>query len=68
MQENYILSFRKRFGMSKEKFASIAGVSRNTVSRWERGITKIPLYVGFVFTCIALDLKPYGKNKNDETR
>ena len=28
---------RKRLGLSQEKLAEALGVSRNTISRWERG-------------------------------
>lgn len=32
-----IYSVRKRLGLSQEKLAEALGVSRNTISRWERG-------------------------------
>lgn len=32
-----IYAIRKKLGLSQEKLAEVLGVSRNTISRWERG-------------------------------
>lgn len=37
VQVEDICSARKRLGLSQEKLAEALGVSRNTISRWERG-------------------------------
>lgn len=34
-----ISKYRSRLGLSQEKFAELVGVSRNTISRIERGLT-----------------------------
>lgn len=37
VQAGDICSVRKKLGLSQEKLAEALGVSRNTISRWERG-------------------------------
>lgn len=37
VQEAEVRSIRKKLGLSQEKLAEKLGVTRNTVSRWERG-------------------------------
>jgi len=37
VQETDVRSARKKLGLSQEKLAEKLGVSRNTVSRWEKG-------------------------------
>jgi len=38
----HLLFFRKHFSLSQEAAADLAGVSRVTWSRWEKGHTPIP--------------------------
>lgn len=40
IQEQDLCTLRKRLGLSQEKMAEKLGVSRNTISRWERGSFK----------------------------
>lgn len=42
MNRDEILEARKRLGMSVQQMADRLGVHRDTYSKWERGVQKIP--------------------------
>lgn len=37
MNASEIKELRKKLGLAQEKFATLVGVSRNTVTKWEKG-------------------------------
>ena len=53
----YIRSRRKNIGLTQKELAEKAGVSTNTVARWERGETE-PSFSDFLRVCVALGINP----------
>ena len=50
-------ALRLRHALTQEQIAPIYGVSKKTVSSWERGETQIPLaYYGWVAFCLVDDV------------
>ena len=43
---------REALGYSQEKLAKVLGIHAMTLSRWERGILEVPLYMGFALRTI----------------
>jgi transcriptional regulator with XRE-family HTH domain len=54
MESHELKQWRKRTGYSQGKLARILGVDVMTVSRWERGIMKAPLFLKLALAYIEL--------------
>ena len=67
----YIRSRRKNIGLTQKELAEKAGVSTNTVARWERGETE-PSFSDFLRVCVVLGMKMEDfvekENSNDKRR
>lgn len=51
-------AWRKRLGMTATAAAEALGCARNSISAWEIGRAKIPLYVALACAAIEAGLKP----------
>ncbi len=43
---------REALGYSQEHLARVLGIHAMTLSRWERGVLEVPLYMGFALRTI----------------
>ena len=66
MTDNYIKSFRRRFGWSQKKLANESGVSISAIKSWETGRTVPPRWIELVFGSILYQIPPY-KQYNKES-
>ena len=54
---NHLKEYRARLGVNQQQMGAMAGVSRQTISQIERGVTKISLEtLAAVAACLACDL------------
>lgn len=57
MTPTQLKTIRRRLGLSQAALARKLGVSRNTVTRWEMGLHRIPLMAAHLIRRIAEEEK-----------
>jgi transcriptional regulator with XRE-family HTH domain len=56
MTPNELKRRRQKLGLSQAKLAQMMGVDQMTISRWERGIHPIPLYISLAVEALEVRL------------
>ena len=59
-------TWREKYGLTQEGLASMLGVTKPCISRWESGVRKIPAFLHITLKC--LKVKKGGEQKKRGTK
>jgi DNA-binding XRE family transcriptional regulator len=66
MTPKHLRAFRRHFGLSQAKAATLLGVTRVSWCRWETGASPLPVYMRYALVGLGRELKKAGGPAKEE--